>query len=222
MSKIAEAIQKIQKDCHETCILAVSKTQDCSAILEAHQAGIQHFGENYVQEAIPKIKALKDHSLIWHYIGRMQANKCKKVAQYFDWVQTIDDLGIAQKLNNANIHLAKTQNICIQINLFSEPQKAGISSSEALDFVQGILDYSHLKLQGLMTILPENLSSAQQIQAYAKLKSMLEDINQNFHLELKTLSMGMSGDYQQALAAGSTMLRLGQVIFGPRPKMESA
>jgi pyridoxal phosphate enzyme (YggS family) len=219
---ILENIQSIRQHSQNVKILAVSKTKPTDAILAAHQAGIFDFGENYVQEAIPKIEELKHYPLIWHYIGRLQANKCKKIAQNFDWVQTIDNFALAEKLNKANLDLAKTQHICIQVNLFGEEQKAGISPQATQNLVEAVLKLPQLKLQGLMTILPEHLSCEEQYQAYQNLKKLLIHLNHTLHLNLSTLSMGMSQDYREAIKAGSTMIRLGQAIFGPRTQKDKA
>ncbi len=220
MLDIKANIESIKQKSQNVTILAVSKTKPTDAILSAYQAGILNFGENYVQEAIPKIDALKNYPLIWHYIGRLQANKCKKIAQYFAWVQTVDNLAIAEKLNTANAVLAKTQNICIQVNLFGEEQKAGISPQATQGLVEQILKLPQLKLQGFMTILPEHLSPTAQRLAYQDLHTLLLQINQALNLNLSTLSMGMSQDYPEAIAAGASMIRLGQAIFGLRTNKE--
>lgn len=221
MQKISEKIQKLIQDCANCKIMAVSKTQTTAAILAAHQAGIVDFGENYVQEAMPKIIELKPYALTWHYIGRMQTNKCKKIAQYFTWVHTIDNLEVAQKLEEANARLQQQQKVCIQVNLFAEPQKAGIAPPDLGNLVKAITKLKHLKLKGLMTILPDHLSASEQHQAYLRLADLMHEVNQYCTPALDTLSMGMSDDYPQAIAAGATIIRLGQAIFGPRKPLES-
>jgi pyridoxal phosphate enzyme (YggS family) len=218
MSNILERIQSIQKqiNCPDVLILAVSKSQTADHIRQAYLAGIHDFGENYLQEAIEKIAALQDLDCNWHYIGSIQSKKCKKISKYFQWVHTIDRIDIASQLNTANINHQKSLNICIQISLFNEPQKGGISVEAVPTFLQQLLPLKTLQLRGLMTILPEGLSSEQQFLAYSRLSELKQKFNQELGLNMDTLSMGMSGDYKQAIKAGATIIRLGTAIFGER------
>ena len=197
-------------------LLAVSKGQDIQAIEMAFHEGIHQFGENYLQEAITKIDALSHLSCIWHYIGHIQTNKCKKIAHYFDWVQTIDRIETAKKLNQACEAQHKTLQVCIQINLHGEMQKGGISPTEAPSLITEIQKLSHLHLRGLMLIPPVDLNDVELAQSYNEMCQLLNDWNQIYHLHMDTLSMGMSGDFQQAILHGSTMVRIGQALFGAR------
>jgi pyridoxal phosphate enzyme (YggS family) len=217
---IAENIKQLcqQVNRQNVLILAVSKTQSIEQILEAYHAGIQDFGENYLQEAQPKIQKLQDYPITWHYIGHIQSNKCKKIAHLFDWVHTLDRFDIARQLNSFCQNTQKTLNICIQVNLFDEPQKSGVSCSNLNELVQTIQNFSHLRLRGLMTILPASLTSHEEFEAFKKLAELKQQINQIHHISMDTLSMGMSGDYLYAIQAGSTIIRLGQAIFGARRK----
>lgn len=202
-------------------LLAVSKGQQVESIEKAYQLGIHQFGENYLQEAIPKIQALNHLNCTWHYIGKIQTNKCKKITQYFDWVQTVDRLETAQKLNQACQDLQKSLNICIQINLHDEIQKGGISIHDAPLLINAIQNTcKHLCLKGLMNIPPQQLSTKERIETYLKLQQLQTTWNQQFHLQMDTLSMGMSEDYQEAILNGSTMVRIGTALFGPRPIKE--
>lgn len=218
MNNIQKNIESILKHINRqnVILLAVSKKQSPEAILNAYHAGITHFGENYLQEAIPKIIELKDSPFTWHFIGRIQSNKCKKIAELFNWVHTIDRLETAKKLNQANAALEKTQNICIQVNLFHEAQKSGINPDDIIPLIQEIKKLPQLKLRGLMTILPDSFTKEEQLKAYQQLHDLKNKLNQNLQLSMDTLSMGMSNDYVEAIAAGSTIIRLGQAIFGPR------
>lgn len=217
---ISQNIQQLyqQIDRQNILILAVSKTQNTEQILEAYNAGLHDFGENYLQEAINKILKLQEYRLTWHYIGHLQGNKCKKIAYFFDWVHTINRCDIAKKLNSACNEYQKFLNICLQVNLFDEPQKSGISCSKLDKLIQTIQTLPHLKLKGLMTILPISFNPQEQLQAFQRLADLKEQFNQKYKLTMDTLSMGMSGDYIQAIQAGSTIIRLGQAIFGARPQ----
>lgn len=217
---IAERIHSLitSIDRQKITLLAVSKTQNPQNIVQAFQAGIIDFGENYLQEAIPKIESLKNYPIVWHYIGHIQTNKCKKISEYFSWVHTLDRVETAQKLNSACALYHKNLNVCIQVNLFSEPQKSGIDTQNLDMLIQKFQDFPHLKLRGLMTILPEALNAEQQYKAYLELAQLKTELNLKYHINMDTLSMGMSNDYLTAIKAGSTIIRLGQAIFGPRIK----
>jgi pyridoxal phosphate enzyme (YggS family) len=199
-------------------LLAVSKGQGVQTIEMALQQGIHQFGENYLQEAIAKIEALTHQPCTWHYIGHIQTNKCKKIAQYFDWVQTIDRIETAKKLNQACEAQNKILQVCIQINLHDEMQKAGISPIDAPSLITELKNLKHLNLRGLMLIPPMDLNPHELTQAYDQMGQLLKSWNQTFHLHMDTLSMGMSSDFQQAIAHGSTMVRIGQALFGERTK----
>ena len=218
--QIAERIQNLLTsiDRQKITLLAVSKAQNPQNIVQAFQAGIINFGENYLQEAIPKIESLKNYPLVWHFIGHIQTNKCKKISENFSWVHTLDRVETAQKLNSACSLYHKNLNVCIQVNLFSEPQKSGIDTQNLDMLIQKFQDFPHLKLRGLMTILPEALNAEQQYKAYLELAQLKTELNLKYHINMDTLSMGMSNDYLTAIKAGSTIIRLGQAIFGPRIK----
>lgn len=218
MDNISNIKKKIP---HHVTLLAVSKGQQVQAIEKAFQVGIHQFGENYLQEAISKIKTLAPLNCTWHYIGKIQSNKCKKIAQYFDWVQTIDKIETALKLNHACEELNKSLNVCVQINLHDELHKGGISPNKAPELIKAIQTCKQLQLRGLMIIPPQDLSSEERIETYVKIQKLLSCWNQEFGLNMDTLSMGMSDDYQDAIANGSTLVRLGQALFGPRPQKET-
>ena len=217
-NNIAALQQQIQTIPHSQSLLclAVSKQQSPARIREAYQAGLSAFGENYLQEALPKIDALQDLNLEWHYIGLIQSKKCKKIAQYFAWVQSVDDLKLAEKLNACNQQLGKKQNILIQVNLCDEPQKSGCSINNLANLLTAVAPLHALNCRGLMTILPHELDKEAQLTAYRQLNQLMHLYNQQLNLAMDTLSMGMSQDYSQAVLAGSNIIRIGQAIFGPR------
>jgi pyridoxal phosphate enzyme (YggS family) len=226
METIAERLKSVQitveqstLDAHRPSntvkLLAVSKTKPVSNIVQAYEAGQRLFGENYVQEGVEKIQAL--HALDdieWHFIGPLQSNKSRLVAENFDWVQTIDRLKIAQRLN-AQTSLQKVLNVCIQVNIDDDEKKAGISADELSDFAKAISEMPNLRLRGLMTILKANQSQAKQTASFARIAALFEDLKKNYS-SVDTLSMGMSGDMKNAIDNGSTMVRVGTAIFGLR------
>jgi len=199
----------------EITIVAVSKKHPVTAIQAAYSAGQRDFGENFVQEAAPKIESLALPDLRWHFIGHIQANKTKDIARLFDWVHTVDRLKIANRLNEQRPHYAAPLNICIQVNLAEEPQKSGVAADEVGELVGAVRNLSRLRLRGLMTMPPVD-ATADTIEAVflelAGIKRSL--VAQGF--ELDTLSMGMSADLEMAVTCGSTMIRIGTAIFGPR------
>lgn len=199
----------------EITIVAVSKKQPVTAVEAAYSAGQRDFGESFVQEAVPKIESLTLSDLRWHFIGHIQANKTKDIARLFDWVHTVDRLKIANRLNEQRPHYAAPLNICIQVNLAEEPQKSGVVADEVGELVEAVRNLSRLRLRGLMTMPPVD-ATADTIEAVflelAGIKRSL--VAQGF--ELDTLSMGMSVDLEMAVTCGSTMVRIGTAIFGPR------
>lgn len=207
--------EKIQK--HIT-LLAVSKTQPAEMIATLAQQGQRDFGENYLQEAMTKIEQLKyvmanDKPLIWHYIGHIQRNKTRDLSQNFDWVHGVDRLMIAQRLNDQRPDHLPPLNICIQVNIDDEASKSGCQPNELAELVQKISQLPHLCLRGLM-IIPAKHSRT----AFIKTKQLFENHRQ-YHAHPSvwdTLSMGMSGDMNEAIEAGATMVRIGTAIFGER------
>lgn len=198
-------------------LLAVSKTKPVSDIVLAYEAGQRRFGENYVQEGVEKIQALQELSDIeWHFIGPLQSNKTRPVAEHFDWVQSIDRLKIAQRLNDQRTP-HKTLNVCIQVNINKEAQKSGVLPEDVTEMADRIAAMPNLTLRGLMTLPKAEQTEAELHQTFARMHTLFSEL-QHDHAELDTLSMGMSGDMPTAVAQGSTMVRLGTAIFGPRHK----
>lgn len=197
-------------------LLAVSKTKPVSDIEQAIQAGQRAFGENYVQEGVEKIQHFaKFPELEWHFIGALQSNKTRLVAEHFDWVQTIDRLKIAQRLSEQRPANLPKLNVLIQINISDESSKSGILPEQMLELAEQISALPNLTLRGLMAIpKPENEPEKQRI-ALSQMQQLFEQLQAKYP-QVDTLSMGMSDDLDTAIACGSTMVRIGTAIFGAR------
>lgn len=204
---------------HSVTLLAVSKGHGPEVLRSAAELGVEHFGESYLQEALPKIAALKHTdlpaALHWHFIGRLQTNKTRDIAQHFHWVHGIDRLSLAERLSAQRPTTLPPLNVCLQINVAGEAQKAGIAPAAAADLASAVSLLPSLRLRGLMCIPPEHLSAMEAPRHYASLHQLLLELNRR-GLALDTLSMGMSGDFPAAIAAGATIVRVGTAIFGER------
>lgn len=226
MKSIAENLKEIQKSIHiaeehyqrssgAVKLLAVTKGQSITKIQEAVQAGQKYFGENYLQEALPKIAALPNDNIQWHFIGTIQSNKTKAIAENFHWVQSVDRIKIAERLNQQRPVQFPPLNVCIEVNVSGEMNKSGIVLSGVNELALAIQQMPRLKLRGLMTIPAATHDFVQQCIPYRKLHEVwLQLREQGFALDI--LSMGMSNDFEAAIAEGSTMVRIGTAIFGPR------
>lgn len=210
--QILQAEERYQRPTGSVELLAVSKGKNAEAIIQAVQSGQHHFGENYVQEALEKIDHLKKLPLVWHFIGHIQHNKCKSIAQHFSWVHSVCRADVAQKLHESRPDSMPPLNICIQVNLADETSKSGLSVENLPGLIETISKLPKLKLRGLMLIPPPCTDPVKQYETFSALRECKEKIP----LDLDTLSMGMSGDFIQAIRAGSTIVRIGQAIFGPR------
>lgn len=199
-------------------LLAVSKQQNAEAIAEAFQHGIHHFGENYYQEALDKQDKLKHLPLCWHFIGPIQSNKTKGIAQHFDWVHSINRIKVAQLLNEHRASPLKPLQVCIQINLVEEESKSGISVEEASELALAVSQLPNLKLRGLMTIPPPQKNPQEHYSLLCQLHELKDVLNRQLNLQMDTLSMGMSDDLVPAIKAGSTIVRIGRALFGERSK----
>lgn len=197
-------------------LLAVSKQQSTEAISEAFEHGIINFGENYFQEAEKKITQLKNLPIQWHFIGPIQSNKAKGIAALFHWVHSIDRIKVATLLSESRSEQTTPLNVCLQINLTSEPTKSGISIEEAIDLASAVSQLPNINLRGLMTIPPPLNDAREQYQLFLQLKQLMQLLNQQLNLNMDTLSMGMSDDLVPAIKAGATIVRIGQAIFGAR------
>lgn len=227
MHKIDDKLAKVTARIHQAAVaagrdpqtvqlIAVSKTQPPEAVARAYAWGQRRFGENYVQEALEKQNALQQlAALEWHFIGPIQSNKTRVIAEHFSWVHSVDRLKIAQRLNDQRPLSMPPLNICVQVNIDDETTKSGVSLAELPALITALAPLTRLKLRGLMAIPLATDDSAQQRKAFAKLRSALQVLNlQGFGMD--TLSMGMSGDMEAAIAEGATFVRVGTDIFGSR------
>jgi hypothetical protein len=196
-------------------LVAVSKSKPAEFMRAAATAGVTDFGENYVQEAIAKLDSLGDLPLRWHFIGGLQSNKTRAVAERFDWVHSIDRLGIARRLSDQRPFHAPPLHLCIQVKLVPEPTKGGVSPDELPALAAAISGLPRVKLRGLMCVPPPQPDGAAERAVFSKLRHLLERLNMNGH-GLDTLSMGMSGDFESAIAEGATHVRIGTALFGSR------
>lgn len=196
-------------------LIAVSKTRTANEVRNAVTAGAQHIGENYLQEALNKQTELQDEDITWHFIGPIQSNKTSAIANHFDWVHSVDRLKIARRLNDQREADKAPLNICIQVNVSNEETKSGISLEELPALAAQINALPNLALRGLMAIPSPAQPEAELTADFKRMQQCLNNLNQS-GLSLDTLSMGMSGDLEAAVAAGSTMVRIGTAIFGPR------
>ena len=196
-------------------LLGASKFQPLGAVVELAGWGLRRFGENYLQEAEAKIRALPSQELEWHFIGAVQSNKAKAVAEQFSWVHAVDRLRIAKRLSDARWPDLPPLNICLQINLDAEGSKAGVDPGETSALAHQLVDLPRLVLRGLMAIPAPQQGFNAQREAFRRLRDIYEDLrSQGFDLD--TLSMGMSADLDAAIAEGSTLVRIGTALFGPR------
>lgn len=211
-ARIREAAQASQRDPARIGLLAVSKTKPAQAIREAFAAGQRDFGENYLQEALDKQQQLADLPLTWHFIGPIQSNKTRAIAEHFAWVHSVDRLKIAQRLAEQRPAGLPPLNVCLQVNISDEASKSGCSPQELPELARAVAALSNLHLRGLMAIPAPSADTTEQRAALERLRALRDSLG----LPLDTLSMGMSDDLEAAVAAGSTWLRIGSAIFGAR------
>lgn len=213
--RIADAKQRYGRESDDITLLAVSKTRPAEELQEAIQAGQHCFGENYLQESLEKIAALKPQELEWHFIGPIQSNKTRPIAESFDWVHSVDRLKIAQRLSEQRPQQLQALNICLQVNIDGEASKSGCSLDELAELVAQVVVLPGIRLRGLMAIPQAQTGIEQQRQSFRRLREAMTTLQQQGY-ELDTLSMGMSGDLEAAIAEGATIVRIGTDIFGPR------
>lgn len=211
-TRIREAAQACGRDPQTVGLLAVSKTKPAAAVREAHACGQRDFGENYLQEALNKQAELSDLALTWHFIGPIQSNKTRPIAEHFAWVHSVDRLKIAQRLSEQRPAHLPPLNICLQVNVSGEASKSGCTPEELPALALAVSQLPNLRLRGLMTIPEPTRDVAQQHAACARLRQLRDDLN----LELDVLSMGMSDDLEAAIAEGATWVRIGTALFGAR------
>lgn len=214
-ARIAAAAREAGRNVDSVTLLAVSKGQSAAAIEAAARAGVEHFGENFLQECLPKIAELAGREITWHFIGRIQANKTRPIAENFAWVHGIDRLKIAERLSAQRPFHAPPLNVCLQLNVGGEASKGGASPTEMRALAEAVAAQPRLALRGLMCMPPAESDVARQRQWFRETRQVFDDLNeQGFRLD--TLSMGTSADFEAAIAEGSTLVRVGTAIFGPR------
>ena len=214
-ARVARAALACGRDPQTITVLAVSKTFDHLAVLEAMQTGQRDFGENYLQEALDKQQAVAHPELIWHFIGPIQSNKTRGIAENFAWVHSLDRLKIAERLSAQRPVTAQPLSVCIEVNVSDEASKSGVLPEALTSFVDEVALLPQLQLRGLMAIPAPTTDLAQQRAAFRQVRELFDMLNQRGH-RLDTLSMGMSADLEAAIAEGSTLVRIGTAIFGNR------
>jgi pyridoxal phosphate enzyme (YggS family) len=196
-------------------LVAVTKAKTAETARLAATAGVTDFGENYLKEALAKMDLLADLSLRWHFIGTIQANKTRAIAERFDWVHSVDRLNVARRLSEQRPFHAQPLNVCIQVALVPEPSKGGVSPDAVSALAMAVAELPRLRLRGLMCLPPPQPTPNDERAVFARLRAALQDLNAG-GLKLDTLSMGMSGDFESAIAEGATLVRIGTALFGSR------
>lgn len=216
---LAAAAQKVGRDPQQICLLAVSKTFPAEAVVESVKAGQRSFGENYLQEALDKIQALRtllpEIVLEWHFIGPIQSNKTRQIAENFSWVHSVDREKIAQRLSEQRPAALPPLNICLQVNISREESKSGVLPEDAVALAKKMGDLKGVRLRGLMAVPAASDDPVEQRHAFRQLRELQQQIEVQ-GIPIDTLSMGMSGDLAAAIAEGSTIVRIGSAIFGKR------
>lgn len=214
---LAQATAKAGRPPGAVRLLAVSKSKPAALVAEAAAAGQREFGESFVQEGIAKIEDVGRHDLVWHFIGHLQSNKTRAVAEHFDWVHTVDRLKIAERLSRQRPQHAPDLNVCIQVNIDGEADKSGVAPGELDSLAAAVAELPKLKLRGLMCIpVPRDDFDAQR-EPFRRLARLAESLAGS-GLETDTLSMGMTADYRAAIHEGATIVRIGTALFGEREK----
>jgi PLP dependent protein len=214
--QVARAATRAGRSAQSVTVLAVGKGQPPEMLAAAAAAGLDQLGESYLQEALGKIAALQNLRLTWHFIGRIQANKTRPIAESFAWVHAVDRLKFAQRLAEQRPYHAPPLNVCLQVNIAGEDSKGGVTPQALPQLAAAVAQLPRLALRGLMCLPPEETEPARQRAWFAMLRGLQEQLNAQ-GAQLDTLSMGMSGDFEAAIAEGSTLVRIGTALFGARP-----
>ena len=213
--QIEQAATNYNREINNISLLAVSKRKPASDLRIAYECGQRNFGENFLQEAQAKMKQLADLDIVWHFIGPVQSNKTRALAESFDWVHCVDRVKIAQRLSDQRPESMSPLHICIQVNIDQEKSKSGVAPGDIIALAEAIRDLPKIRLRGLMAIPAQRSDFESQREPFARVKQALQDLQQH-GLDCDTLSMGMSHDMQAAIAEGSTLVRIGTAIFGER------
>ncbi|MEP7247021.1 MAG: YggS family pyridoxal phosphate-dependent enzyme [Gammaproteobacteria bacterium] len=214
--RILRAAVACGRDADSVTLLAVSKTQSVESIRATASCGVEHFGESYVKEALPKIETLRDLKLTWHFVGQLQANKTRPVAETFAWVHGVDRLRVAQRLSEQRPFHSPPLNVCLQVNVAGEDTKGGVAPADLPELAQAVAALPRLRLRGLMCLPPPEEDTASQHRWFAETARL----QRSLHVPgttLDTLSMGMSDDLEAAIEEGATIVRIGTALFGARP-----
>jgi PLP dependent protein len=214
-SRIRNAAIAAGRDPGTITLVAVTKAKTAETARIAATAGVTDFGENYLKEALIKMDRLADLTLQWHFIGTIQANKTRAIAERFDWVHSVDRLNVAQRLSGQRAFHARPLNVCIQVALVPEPTKGGVSPDALPQLAMAVAGLPRLRLRGLMCLPPPQPTPSDERAVFARLRVALEGLNAG-GLQLDTLSMGMSADFESAIAEGATLVRIGTALFGSR------
>ncbi len=216
--RVRMAARESGRNENDILLLAVTKTHDMTAIKEAMDCGIFCFGENYVQEGVEKISKVTNAPIEWHFLGPLQSNKTRIVAYHFDWVHSLDRIKVAERLSKQRPPTLPPLNVCIQVNLDNQPTKTGLQSNTVASMIHHIISLPQIKVRGLMAIPEPRQTHNEQRKIFAQLSCLKEEINIRLDKsqKLDTLSMGMSSDLEAAIQEGSTIVRVGTDIFGPR------
>ncbi len=216
-ARIASAASEAARDPAAVGLLAVSKTFDAAAVRALAACGQREFGENYVQEALEKQRALRDLPLLWHFIGPIQSNKTRAIAENFSWVHSVDRLKIAERLSAQRPAGLPALQVCIEVNVSGEASKGGAAPADLPTLVEAVAKLPNIRLRGLMAIPAPTADVAAQRAAFRQVRKLSDDLNMHGHA-LDTLSMGMSGDLEAAILEGATLVRIGTALFGERTK----
>ncbi len=214
-ARIAAAARRGGRDPEDITLLAASKSHPASAIRAAHSAGLRHIGENYLQEALAKQAELRDLPLCWHFLGPVQSNKARAIAERFDWLHSLSRPGVASRLSERRPRGREPLQVCLQVNISREESKSGVAPAELPLLAERVAGLAGLRLRGLMAIPRATASRALQRRAFARLRRLFVALRRR-HPQLDTLSMGMSADLEAAVAEGATLVRIGSGLFGPR------
>lgn len=213
--RIARALQAAGRNAAAVQLLAVSKTRPAADVRAAYAAGCVDFGENYVQEGVEKVQALADLPLCWHFIGPIQSNKTRAIAEHFDWVHSVDRFKIAQRLSEQRPPELRPLNLCVQLNISAEASKSGVDVAQLPELIGALMALPRLRLRGLMAIPAPSDNPVEQRRAFAAVRAEFVRLQERWP-QLDTLSMGMSADLEAAIAEGATIVRVGSDIFGAR------
>ncbi|MGB7756726.1 MAG: YggS family pyridoxal phosphate-dependent enzyme [Salinisphaera sp.] len=215
--RIDEAATRYERDPGDVHLVAISKTKPAAMVAAALDAGQRDFGENYLQDALPKIEALAEHDIAWHFVGDIQSNKTRDIAAHFAWAHAVDRFKIARRLSEQRPEGAAPLNVCIQVNIDAEDSKSGLAPDAVAELAHQMAELPGIRLRGLMALPAATEDFEAQRRPFAALRALRDDLNARGHA-LDVLSMGMSADMEAAIAEGATHVRIGTAIFGPRDR----